>query len=207
MPNLLRNPNFYLMLVLDSGLVMAAYLVAFLLRFEGQVPPSEWVNLKNTLPYIVPLKLILFAAFGLYRGMWRYTSLADLFNILKTTLISSAILALFILFTYQYKGFPRSVFILDWILTFIFISGIRLAVRLLLTAKEGKLGSLWRIISSRGKESRQRPAKRILIIGAGDTGEKMLREIKENPRVNYKVVGFLDDNPHKKGMRIHGVPV
>jgi len=207
MPNLLRNPNFYLMLVLDSGLVMAAYLVAFLLRFEGQVPPSEWVNLKNTLPYIVPLKLILFGAFGLYRGMWRYTSLVDLFNILKTTLISSAILALFILLTYQYKGFPRSVFILDWVLTFIFISGIRVTVRLLLTTKEGKLGSLWGIISSRGKESRQRLAKRLLIIGAGDTGEKMLREIKENPRLNYEVVGFLDDNPNKKGMRIHGVPV
>ena len=205
--NFLRNRNFYLLLLLDGGLVMAAYLVAFLLRFEGQVPPSEWVNLKNTLPYIVPLKLILFGAFGLYRGMWRYTSLFDLFNILKTTSISSAILALFILFTYQYKGFPRSVFILDWILTFIFISGNRVAVRLLLTAKEGKLGSLWRIVSSGGKESGQRPPKRLLIIGAGDTGEKMLREIKENPRLNYEVVGFVDDNPNKKGMRIHGVPV
>ncbi len=207
MSNLLRNPNYYIMLALDSGLVMAAYLVAFLLRFEGQVPAGEWVNFKTTLPYIVPLKLILFGTFGLYRGMWRYTSLVDLFNILKTTLISNAILALFILFTYQYKGFPRSVFILDWILTFIFISGIRAAVRLLLTAKEGKLRSLWRIISWRGKESRQRPPKRLLIIGAGDTGEKMLRETKENPRLNYEAIGFLDDNPNKKGMRIHGVPV
>ena len=207
MRNFLRNRNCYLMLVLDSGLVMAAYLVAFLLRFEGQVPPREWVNFKNILPYIVPLKLILFGAFGLYRGMWRYTSLIDLLNILKTTLISSAILALFILFNYQYKGFPRSVFILDGLLTFIFISGIRVLIRLLLTAKEGRLRSLWRIVSWRSEGSWQRPPKRLLIIGAGDTGEKMLREIKENPRLNYEVVGFLDDNPKKKGMRIHGVPV
>lgn len=194
-------------LLLDSSFILAAFLLAFLLRFEGQVPAREWANLEKTIPYIVPLKLILFGAFGFYGGMWRYTSLVDLLNILKTTLIASAALAFFILFTYQFKGFPRSVFILDWILTFILISGLRVGIRLLLNSREKSLRSLWRSVWRRSGENRQRPKKRLLIIGAGDTGEKMLREIKENPRLNYEVIGFVDDNHGKKGMRIHGVPV
>jgi len=207
MGTFLRNPNFYLMIFLDAFLVGTAYALAFLLRFEGQVPPREWMHFRNTLPYIVPLKLILFALFGLYRGMWRYTSLMDLVNILKTSLVSSAGLALFILMTYQFRGFPRSVFVLDWILTFVLVGGIRAAIRLVLREQRRACEGFFRLISSRSQKESRRPKKRLLIIGAGHTGEKMLREIQENPRLNYEVVGFLDDAPGKKGMRLHGVPV
>jgi FlaA1/EpsC-like NDP-sugar epimerase len=207
MGTFLRNPNFYLMILLDAFLVGAAYLLAFLLRFEGQVPQGDWAHFRDTLPYIIPLKLIFFALFGLYRGMWRYTSLMDLLNIVRTTLIASAGLALFILVTYQFRGFPRSIFILDGILTFVLVGGVRAAIRLVLTEKRKNWKGLFRIFSSRTREESRRPRKRLLIIGAGNSGEKMLREIQENSRLNYEVAGFLDDNPGKKGMRIHGVPV
>jgi FlaA1/EpsC-like NDP-sugar epimerase len=204
MRNIIRNKNFYLMISIDGCLVVAAYLLAFLLRFEGQIPQQEWKSFSTTILYILPFKMFVFIYFGLYRGMWRYTSLVDLLNVLKGTLTSSAVIILTILFIYRFQGFPRSVFIIDGFLTFIFIGGIRIVIRLLLSEKESGLYFLFHPFS-KGKITK--PKKRLLIIGAGDAGEKMLREIHDNPRLNYEVVGFLDDDSNKKGMRIHGVPV
>lgn len=205
MRRLIRRKNFYLMLLVDGLCVTAAYLLAYLLRFEGEIPPVWWETMKSSLPYILPFKLAFFYFFGLYKGMWRYTSLFDLFNVFKATLISSISIILAILFIYRFQGFPRSVFIMDWILTFIFISGIRVAIRLLLFEKEKHLSSALQLSASPSLKMKSR--KRLLIIGAGDSGEKILREIRDNPRLNYEVIGFLDDDPRKKGMRIHGVPV
>jgi FlaA1/EpsC-like NDP-sugar epimerase len=205
MRNIIRNKNFYIILFIDAGLVVAAYLLSYLLRFEGQVPVKEWKSFNVTIFYIVPFKLIVFMFFGLYRGMWRYTSLVDLLNALKAITTSSVVVTLAILFIYRFEGFPRSVFVLDWILTFIFIGGIRVGIRLLLSEKEKEVSFLFQNPFSKRKTVR--PKKRLLIIGAGDAGEKILREIRDNPRLDYEVVGFLDDDAKKKGMRIHGIPV
>jgi len=205
MRNIIRNRNFYLILLIDASLVVAAYLLAYLLRFEGQIPKQEWKNFSTTIPYILPFKMFVFIYFGLYRGMWRYTSLVDLLKVLKAILTSSVPVFLAILFVYRFEGFPRSVFIIDGFLTFIFIGGIRIVIRLLLSEKESGLYFLFHSPFSKGKI--RKPKKRLLIIGAGDAGEKMLREIRDNPRLNYEVVGFLGDDPKKRGMRIHGVPV
>jgi len=205
MRNLIRNKNFYIILVMDAGLLVAAYLLSYLLRFEGQIPVKEWKSFNATIFYIVPFKLIVFMFFGLYRGMWRYTSLVDLLNAFKAITTSSGMITLAILFVYRFEGFPRSVFILDWILTFIFIGGLRVAIRLLLSEKEKEVSFLFQNPFS--KRKMVRPKKRLLIIGAGDAGEKIVREIRDNPRLDYEVVGFLDDDPKKKGMSIHGVPV
>ncbi len=193
------------MLLLDAFLVVASYLLAYLLRFEGQIPQQEWKSFSTTILYILPFKMFVFIYFGLYRGMWRYTSLVDLLNVLKATFTSSVLIILTILFIYRFQGFLRSVFIIDGFLTFIFIGGIRIVIRLLLSEKESGLYFLFHSPFSKGKITK--PKKRLLIIGAGDAGEKMLREIHDNPRLNYEVVGFLDDDSNKKGMRIHGVPV
>jgi FlaA1/EpsC-like NDP-sugar epimerase len=193
------------MLLLDCIFIIAAYFLAYFLRFEGEIPSQEWVKFKATIPYIVPFKLLVFFVFGLYRGMWRYTSLVDFLNVLKATLFSSGMIILSILFIYRFEGFPRSVFILDWILSFIFIGGIRVAIRFLLSEKERGLHFLFHNPFSPKKITRRK--KRLLIIGGGDAGEKMLREIRDNAKLSYEVMGFLDDDPKKKGMRIHGVPV
>jgi len=139
--------------------------------------------------------------------MWRYTSLVDLLNVLKATSVSSGLIILTILFTHRFEGFPRSVFILDWLLSFLFISGIRVAIRVLFSEKEDGLPSLNQIFHLLSGKKSLKEKKRLLIIGAGDAGEKMLREIRDNPRLNYEVAGFLDDDHKKKGKRIHGVPV
>ena len=204
---MIRNKNFYFILFSDICLVAAAYLLAYLLRFEGKIPSEEWEVVRSTLPYIVPIKLLIFYFFGLYGGMWRYTSVVDLFNVVKATLTSSGLIILAILFIYRFQGFPRSVFIIDGFLTFILIGGLRVTVRLLLSEQERGFHPLRQIFQLRSEKRFTRPKKSLLIIGAGDAGEKMLREIRDNPRLNYEVAGFLDDDSTKKGMRIHGVPV
>jgi FlaA1/EpsC-like NDP-sugar epimerase len=206
MRRLIHTKNFYLILVIDAILIVVAYLFAYLLRFEGQIPKQEWKNFIATIPYILPFKILVFIYFGLYRGMWRYTSLVDLLNVLKATLTSSALIILTILFIYRFQGFPRSIFIIDGFLTFIFIGGVRVAIRLFLSEKEKGLPSLLQF-NPFAQRKAIRPSKGLLIIGAGDAGEKMLREIRDNPRLNYEVIGFLDDDSNKKGMRIHGVEV
>jgi len=206
MRNLIRSKNFYLMLAIDAGLVVTAYFLSYLIRFEVEIPDQEWLRLKSIIPYIMVFKLFTFLLFGLYRGMWRYTSLVDLLNVLKATFISSTSIILAILFLYRFQGFPRSVFIIDGFLTFIFIGGIRVFIRMLLSEK-GDLHFLIQNPFSHRNRKLSTPQKRLLIIGAGDAGEKILREIRDNPRLNYNVVSFLDDNPQKNGQRIHGVPV
>jgi FlaA1/EpsC-like NDP-sugar epimerase len=195
------------MLLLDSFFVTFSYFLAYFIRFEGDIPNQEWSNFKATILFILPFKLCVFVFFRLYKGMWRYTSLVDLLNILKATSISSGLIILTILFTYRFEGFPRSVFVLDWLLSVLFISGIRVAIRVLLSENEDGLPSLNQIFHLLFGKKSPKEKKRLLIIGAGDAGEKILREIRDNSRLNYEVAGFLDDDHKKKGKRIHGVPV
>jgi FlaA1/EpsC-like NDP-sugar epimerase len=195
------------MLFFDACLVIASYLLAYLLRFEGEIPTQEWASLRSTIPYIVFFKLIIFYFFGLYKGMWRYTSLFDLFNVVKATLTSSTLIILAILFIHRFEGFPRSIFIIDGFLTFVFIGGFRVSVRVLLSEQDKGFRPLRQVLQFRSERKLAKPMRRLLIIGAGDAAEKIVREIRENPRLQYEVVGFLDDDLGKKGMRIHGVSV
>jgi FlaA1/EpsC-like NDP-sugar epimerase len=201
MKNIVRNKNFYLMLFLDAVLVTMAYISAYWLRFDGRIPPSQWTNVKNILPFLVPIKLSFFFLFELYRGMWRYTSLVDLKNVIKATALSSASVVLIILFAHRFQGYPRSVFIIDWILTILLVGGVRVAIRLLFGANAP---SFWNL---KHKKRYLAKSKRLMLIGAGDAGEKMLRELRDNPRLNFEIVGFADDDPEKMGRSIHGVPV
>ena len=193
--------------MIDSGLIITAYLLAYLIRFEGQIPEDMWRNFRITIWCIVPFKLCHFMVFRLYKGMWRYTSLVDMVNVLKATLASSIGIILAILFIHRFEGFPRSVFIIDWILSFFFVGGVRVAIRLFLFEKAKTSYPLTQIFHSNAEKNVVKKSKRLLIIGAGDSGEQILREIKTNPRLNYEVIGFLDDDPRKKGMKIHGVSV
>ncbi|NWF93991.1 MAG: polysaccharide biosynthesis protein [Syntrophaceae bacterium] len=207
MRDIIRNRNFYLMLLLDASLVTTSYLFSYILRFEGKISSQDWELLRSSLPYILVFKMIIFYLFGLYRGMWRYTSLFDLLNVLKATATSSALIILAILFIYRFQGFPRSVFIIDAILTFIAVGGIRVTVRIILSEQDKGFHPLRQIFQLPTEKRLGKPKKRLLIVGAGDAAEKIVREIRENPRLQYEVVGLLDDDPSKKSMNIHGVPV
>lgn len=199
MKTVLRSRNFYLMISMDAALVTAAYISAYWLRFEGHISIEQWINIKNTLPYLIPLKLSCFFLLGLYRGMWRYTSLATIKNVVKASALSSALLVVIILFAYRFKGYSRSVFLIDMLLTFLVIGGIRVSIRLIFA---DSVSSFWPF-----KSTRHTIGTKLLIIGAGDAGEKVLREIQENPGLKIVPVGFLDDDKNKRGKAIHNVPV
>lgn len=196
--SIISNKNFWLMAGGDIVLLIAAYVLSYLLRFEFTLSTLDLDILKKSVFPIVACKIIFFYWFKLYRGMWRYTSISDLINIIKATLVSSATIIAGILILFRFQGFPRSIFIIDAVLTLIFISGFRLVVRLCLSSNYSL-----NVFNNKFEKK----GRRLLIIGAGDAGEKMLREIRDNARMKYEIIGFLDDDTDKIGKLIHGVPV
>ncbi len=197
MKNLIRNKNFYFILLTDAVLISIAYTSAYLLRFEGTIPLEEWNIIKKTLPLILPLKLSVFFFFNLYKGMWRYTSIVDLVNVFKAVFVSTALIILVIVYIYNLQGFPRSVFAIDWAVTLLLIGGMRVLIRLILTNNVSTFFSI----------RNMNDFKRLIIVGAGSAAEKVLREITDNPGLKYNVIGFLDDDNDKLGKAIHGIPV
>lgn len=175
----------------DFTLICAAYIAAYLLRFEGILLEQNQELIVRSLPLIVIIKYLVFFKFGLYRGIWRYVSIRDLIDIFKAVTVASAISTVMVLFIWRFQGFSRAVFVIDWLLLFVFVSGSRILERIY---KE-----IFDEVGLKGK--------RILIYGAGNAGEFVLREIKNNRLLQYKPVGFLDDDEEKIGRRIHGIPV
>lgn len=176
--------------IIDFLLICAAYYSAYLLRFEGNVSGYNAYLLKTSLPWIIIIKLASFYYFNLYRGIWHYVGITDLISIVKASTTGSIISILFITFIYRFRDHSRVVFIIDWILTLLFIFFARVIYRILQEYFYGFKGG-----------------KRILIFGAGACGELLLREIKHNKELNYKPVGFIDDDKKKKGKIIHSLPI
>lgn len=196
----LKTRNFWIMIFGDAFLLAASYFLAYYLRFDGDIPPDSLANFRKTLIWIVPLKLVCFYFFGLYKGMWRYTSIEDLKNLIKACVTTSVIIVLALLFTVRFVGFPRSIFPIDFLLTFLFVGGFRVGVRLYYRPADTD-GSILFLRKRHGD------LKRLLIIGAGPAGEMLLREIRGNANLHYDVTGFIDDDPYKLKKTIHGVPV
>jgi FlaA1/EpsC-like NDP-sugar epimerase len=140
--------------------------------------------------------------------MWRYTSTADLLNIIKAAIVSSLMIITVVMLKTRFVGFSRSIFVIDWCFTILFIAGCRLGIRLffdLLKEDEPWWSAASKLFSP--LKRRRNDSKNLLIIGAGDCGEKIYREIRDNARLRYNVVGFLDDDRAKRGMKIHSIPV
>ncbi|RZB38085.1 MAG: hypothetical protein SRB2_00431 [Desulfobacteraceae bacterium Eth-SRB2] len=200
--------NFFLILAMDLFFLASAFYFAYLIRFDFIIPQQFSISLYQLLPLFLITKIVIFYFFDLYRGMWRYTSISDLFNIIKASSLSTLLMVGFILFSTRFHGFSRSVFVIDWCLTILFVSGIRLCIRIYFEHFcDDNPGSIpiWKTLST--FKRKYGDCKRLLIIGAGNCGEKIYREIHDNARLQYRVVGFLDDDSDKLGKKIHGVPV
>jgi FlaA1/EpsC-like NDP-sugar epimerase len=180
-------------LVVASHLVLIAFsnYLAFLIRFEGNIPPEETVLFLQSLPLVMLVQFGCISYFGLNKGLWRYAGIGDLLNIIKAVSLSSMILVMIIHFFLGIHNYPRSVYIVDWLILTMFLGGIRMQRRLLRELVMLNAGS----------------GKRVLLIGAGDAGEMILREIKQNIALPYLPIGFIDDDQLKQGLKIHGVPV
>lgn len=190
------------MLLLDALLVVMCFYLAYVFRFEFSIPPNELSAFSRTWPYVLIVKMATFAFFRMYKGMWRYTSLVDLFNVIKAVFTSSILIIIGVLMVHRFQGYPRSVFIIDGFLTFLAIGGIRVVIRLYFAQKSGVMA-----FPIPWAKRREDDRKRLLIIGAGGAGEKAVRELRDNPRLRYDVVAFIDDDSYKIGRSIHNIPV
>ncbi len=178
--------------ILDAFLITLAYYTAFDLLFPFFEDTAHWDLFLKTLPLLIVLKLGAFLVVGVYRGLWRYTGLTDLITFSKAVILGSVLSVLAILLLYRFDGFSRTVFILDGILLLLAVVASRLGFRLIRQMLP---------LPSSGE------GHKVLIYGAGDGGEMVLRELNNNPNWNYLPVGFIDDDPLKKDKVIHGLRV
>jgi len=205
------SKNMIVISVLDILLLMAAFLMSHLLRFDFEWHKAAQYMPFKAIPLILLTKIICFHWFDLYRGMWRFASIRDLINVIKAATVASLLIITAILLTQRFAGFSRSVYVIDCGLTIFLVAGLRLFVRFFFELAGGldglgpkvSLGTTLRNILSKNRQSR----KHLLIIGAGRCAEIICREIRSNRNLNYCIVGFLDDHPAKKGRKIHGAPV
>jgi len=198
----LKNPNFYLMILSDAVLFTASLVMAYLVRFEFTFGPVGISQVQFVLYWLIPLKISVFLLFGLYRGMWRYTSIRDFWHLSRAVLFSTLLIMAIILYLYRFIGYSRAVFLMDGVFTFLLAGGLRMLIRVFYSSKT-------RMIAGESLRPRKEHSKRILIIGAGGAGEKMLREIFDNANLQsyYEVVGFIDDDTEKHGRSVHGISV
>jgi UDP-GlcNAc:undecaprenyl-phosphate GlcNAc-1-phosphate transferase len=177
---------------LDAFLITLAYYSSWALLFRSFEDSANWELFLKTLPLLILIKLGSFLAVGVYRGIWRYTSIGDLITITKGVILGSALSVLAILLIYRFQGFSRTVFILDGLLLLFMMVGSRMAFRVIREMLPVPAGT---------------DGLKVLIYGAGDGGEMVLRELNNNPEWNYRPVGFIDDDPLKKDKVIHGLTV
>ncbi len=182
-----------LLLVIGTQLVLiiAANLLAFLLRFDGDIPSDHAGLFLRGLPLVLAIYVVGLVAFGIQRGLWRYVGLHDLGRILWASVGSSAVFYGVVHGLLGWVGYPRSVIILTGVLSGLFLAGIRLVVRWF---RE------WLHVLSP-------TARRVLVVGAGNAGELLIRDMLSSAGSHYRPVGLVDDDPIKRKMKIHGVPV
>ncbi|MGE4298733.1 MAG: polysaccharide biosynthesis protein [Desulfovibrionaceae bacterium] len=195
-----KSLNFYLLLLLDLTLVLGSHWLAYVARFEGAIPREQMENLAAMMPYFGAIKLGCLFYFDLYRGMWRYTSIPDLFNIIKAVTAASLIMITLLLLTHRFQGYSRSVFLLDWLFTMLAVAGLRVGIRLF-------YGVGWVRFPLSGDKKARAAQRSCVLLGAGKAAEKLVREINGNPDTMLEIVAVFDDDPTKQGRLIHGLPI
>ncbi|HXI25533.1 MAG TPA: hypothetical protein VNG71_16830 [Pyrinomonadaceae bacterium] len=178
--------------MLDVVLIVLAYWSAYAMKFGPFSGSPAWKLFLRTLPVLVVVRLGAFLFFGVYRGIWRYTSMDDLMAFAKAVVAGSIVSVVIILFKFRFQGFSRTIFLLDAMVMMTFLAGSRIAFRF-----------FRQVLPAANKEG----GKRVLIYGAGDAGELLLRELLNNRELRYAPVGFMDDDANKHGKLIHGFRV
>lgn len=176
----------------DLVLIGLALYAAFLLRFDFRIPPDLMGLFRDCLLVALVVKPLVFIYIGFYRSLWRYASLQDGVEILKGVTFASILAVSAVFYLRQFTPLPRSIFLLDWFLSFGLIAVSRL---------------FWRIYRESHFIGGTSEGSRTLIVGAGDAGSMLLKEVRRHQHSPYNVIGFVDDDTNKKGMKLHGVPV
>jgi FlaA1/EpsC-like NDP-sugar epimerase len=179
----------------DATLVALAYYLAYVLRFDSGIPARYEDLLLETIVLVVPMKLVLFALFGLYSKLWRFFDQKDFESVVKAVIASSVVLiAVTFALAPGNTDPPRGVVALDFLITLALLTASRFLVR-------------WAIERPSRGPLLERAAREVLIVGAGNGGQQVAFELRRNPELSSAPIGFVDDDPRKQGMRIAGLKV
>jgi FlaA1/EpsC-like NDP-sugar epimerase len=174
----------------DAILFVMAYFVAFGLRFDFDLDSLRAWQFLVTVPILVPIRLIVFWRWGMFRLYWHHVGFRDLFGLQSAVTLSSLLFVVALYFVGLGYNMPRSVFIIDWLLTIFFCGGAMFATRYV-------------------REMRLEPAagRRTLLVGAGSGAEQLLRQTQHNRGHDLTIVGIVDDDPSTHTQLLHGAPV
>jgi len=181
-----------ILFTIDVILLTLAYFITYELRFEFYIPMTYVGLLKNTFMFIVLLKIFFYFIFGLYNSLWRYVSVDELFKLILATTISS--IFIYIINVSFDLYIPRSILFIDWILSIFITGGFRLGYRLVRRAYQNI-------------NKNENDVQRVMIIGAGDAGNMIIRELRNSINVHYKPVLIVDDDVNKNNSTLLGVPI
>jgi UDP-N-acetylmuramyl pentapeptide phosphotransferase/UDP-N-acetylglucosamine-1-phosphate transferase len=173
----------------DLAFIALSYILSYYLRLNFKFPQAETASMLISLPIVLVIRTAVFFYYGLYRGVWRYTTFDDLIRIAKAVSIGSAIMVVSFTLLFRFKAFPRSVFIIDWFILTVFMAGTRIATR-------------W-FHELPSSEEIARPSA--IIAGSGPLAELVLRHVVKSGA--SRAIGYLDDRTEMTGRVVHGLKV
>jgi FlaA1/EpsC-like NDP-sugar epimerase len=183
--------------LVDAAVAALAFFLAFQFRFldvAGGIPERYWTMLWGSIGFVALGKAVLFTALGLNQKWWRYFGFGDFPLILRSVAIATAVLVVVFTVVQPFAdGIPRSVVILDFLLCLLFVGGVRMVGRF--------------VAERPARSARRRKGREALVVGAGSGGQMVVREMLLNPNLGSKAIGFVDDDPRKRGMRLLGLKV
>jgi FlaA1/EpsC-like NDP-sugar epimerase len=182
-------------LTADLAIVVAAWFLAFQLRFDPSIPVyyDRYFDVE-VFALLIGIKLGVFSLFGFYNRWWRYVSTRDMWGAARG--VTAASLVAFLVFSFfdvHVVSVPRVVWVLDWLLCLAFVAASRMLARTIIERPQASS------LVARGKE--------VIVVGAGDAAQLMVKEMLRTPGMGYTPIGLIDDDPRKKNLRVHGVRV
>src|SRR5579864_4550531 len=183
----LRNHSWFVA-IFQATLIFFSLVLAWLLRFDYSLPDRR--VLLAAIPVLLALRLLAIWRFGLLHGWWNYTGASDVLDIIKAVSVGSITFIVVVHYVIRLNGFPRSLYVLEPLLTAGLLIGVRIFSRLVAESVRQNLVS----------------SKKIILIGAGVAAQTVINELRR-PESGYAVLGCLDDDPSKAGVKIAGVPV
>ncbi len=181
-------------LIIQVLIVLSSFAMAYLLRFDLSIPENYLQAALWLVPPLIVIKLAIFWRMGLFSGWWRYVSLPDLLVVLRASAFGSVVFAPMAVAAYRFSYFPRSVLILDGMICFLLMGGVRVSARML----REKIETLRKGL---------REHQTVLVVGAGGVGQTFVREIHQNPHLKMSVAGLIDSDPERQKMSFQGIPV
>ena len=183
-----------LQLLADALIVAVSWVLAFELRFDHGLPVYYDTLLRRTILIVVAIKLAVFIMFGFHRRWWRYVSVRDMWSAARGVVVASLVADVTVYFLSPVHGvrLPRSIAVMDLLITLALVAGARLLTRTVM--ERPRFG-----VVARGKE--------VIVVGAGDAGRVVVQEMQRSRMLAYTPIGFVDDDPRKRNTRILGVRV